>query len=70
MLGALGHGILKLPVGPTLGVAAGLGIYVASSDLLPEVQKEPGWRSSLSLLAGAGLFLLSLWLAPHRHPGG
>ncbi len=70
MLGALAHGILQLPVGPTLGVAAGLGIYVASSDLLPEVQKEPGWRSSLSILAGAGLFLLSLWLAPHKHPVG
>lgn len=70
MIGAAGHGLLRLPAGPTLGVAGGLGIYVASSDLLPEVQKEPGWRSSLSLLAGAGLFLLSLWLAPHPHPGG
>lgn len=70
MLGALMHGYLQLPVGPTLGVAAGLGIYVASSDLLPEVQKEPGWRSSLSILAGAGLFLLSLWLSPHHHPAG
>lgn len=70
MVGALAHGFLHLPTGPTLAVAAGLGLYVASSDLLPEVQKEPGWRSSLSLLAGAGLFLLSLWLAPHRHPTG
>jgi zinc transporter ZupT len=70
MLGALGHGLLRLPVGPTLGVAAGLGIYVASSDLLPEAQKEPGWRSSLSILLGVGVFLLSLWFSPHHHPGG
>ncbi len=69
MVGALGQSFLRLPAGPTLGLAAGLGLYVASSDLLPEVQKEAGWKSSISLLAGVGLFLLTLVLAPHRHGG-
>ncbi|MBI4911144.1 MAG: ZIP family metal transporter [Acidobacteria bacterium] len=69
MLGALGQGWLAVPAAPTLGLAAGLGLYVASSDLLPEVQKEAGWKSSLSLMAGAGLLLLTLWLLPHRHGG-
>lgn len=69
MLGALGQSVMRLPAGPTLGLAAGLGLYVASSDLLPEVQKESGWKSSLSLLSGVGLFLISLVLSPHRHGG-
>ena len=69
LVGAFGQNVLRLPAGPTLGLSAGLGLYVASSDLLPEVQKEAGWKSSISLLSGVGLFLLSLWIAPHRHGG-
>lgn len=69
LFGAFGQSLLRLPAGPTLGLAAGLGLYVASSDLLPEVQKEAGWKSSISILGGVGLFLISLLLAPHRHGG-
>ena len=49
----------------TLPAAAGLAIYVASSDLLPEVQKEPGWKSTLAIGAGLGLFLVSTHFLPH-----
>lgn len=65
LMGAWGQELLKIPVGPTLAAAAGLAIYVASSDLLPEVQKEPGWKSSLAIASGLGLFLLSTHFLPH-----
>ncbi len=65
LLGAWGQELLRIPVGPTLAAAAGLAIYVASSDLLPEVQKEPGWKSTLAIASGLGLFLLSTHFLPH-----
>jgi len=65
--GAAGQSLLQIPLGPVLGLSAGLGIYVACSDLLPEVQKEKGWKSTLGLLIGTGLFLLTSRLAPHEH---
>lgn len=67
ILGAMGQSALNLPVGPLLGLTGGLGLYVASSDLLPDVQKEIGWKSTLGLLAGVGAFFLSALLAPHHH---
>ena len=45
MLGAAGQSLLNLPTGPILGLTAGLALYVASSDLLPEVQKVSGLRT-------------------------
>ena len=67
ILGALGQDILRIPLGETLGLTAGLSLYVASADLLPEAQKEKGWKSTLGLLVGLLLFLLSMRLAPHHH---
>lgn len=67
LLGAFGQSALQLPVGPLLGLTGGLGLYVASSDLLPDVKKESGWKSTLGLLAGVGAFFVSALLAPHRH---
>lgn len=65
--GALTQKLLRIPLGPALGLAAGLALYVASSDLLPEAQKEKGWKSTLGLLLGTALFLLTARLAPHDH---
>jgi len=70
LLGSAMPNWLHLPLGPVLGLSAGLGLYVACSDLLPEVQKEKGWRSTLSLLAGIGLYLGTSALVPHRHGHG
>ena len=67
LLGSAGQSILHLPIGPTLGLTAGLALYVASSDLLPEVQKVSGFRSTLALLSGVGIFLVSARLLPHHH---
>ena len=59
--------MLNLPIGPILGLTAGLALYVASSDLLPEVQKVSGLRGTIALLSGVGIFLLSSRLLPHQH---
>jgi zinc transporter ZupT len=67
LVGAVGQEFLRVPVGPTLAVSAGLSLYVASSDLLPEVQKEPGWRSTGAILCGVAVFLATTVLLPHRH---
>jgi zinc and cadmium transporter len=40
-----------------LPLAAGVTLYVAASDLIPEVNKEPGVRIALVVFVGVGLFL-------------
>ncbi|MCE1228270.1 MAG: ZIP family metal transporter [Firmicutes bacterium] len=66
-LGAFSQGWLSLPVGPVLALSAGLSLYVASADLLPQAQKEKGWKSTLGLAAGILLFLLTSYLVDHGH---
>src|SRR5262249_20120775 len=41
-----------------LRLSGGVTIYVAASDLIPEVNREPGGRMALLVLAGAGVFFL------------
>jgi zinc transporter ZupT len=67
LIGSAGQSLLHLPIGPMLGLTAGLTLYVASSDLLPEVQKVSGFRSTIALLSGVGIFLVSARLLPHTH---
>ncbi len=67
LVGSAGQTMLLLPTGPILGLTAGLTLYVASSDLLPEVQKVSGFRSTMALLSGVGIFLVSARLLPHTH---
>jgi zinc transporter ZupT len=67
LVGSAGQSLLHLPTGPILGLTAGLALYVASSDLLPEVQKVSGFRSTIALLSGVGIFLISARLLPHQH---
>ena len=57
----------ELPLPTALQGQYALALYVASSDLLPEVQKVSGFRSTLALLSGAGLFLFCARLLPHHH---
>jgi ZIP family zinc transporter/zinc and cadmium transporter len=47
-----------------LPVAAGCTLYVAASDLIPEVNRETGVRMALLVFAGMGLFLLVRGIAP------
>jgi ZIP family zinc transporter/zinc and cadmium transporter len=47
-----------------LPLAAGCTLYVAATDLMPEVNREHGVRMALLVFAGMGLFLLVRALAP------
>jgi ZIP family zinc transporter/zinc and cadmium transporter len=51
-----------LPYG--LPVSAGVALYVAATDLVPEVNREPGIRMALVFFAGVGAFLLARMLLP------
>ncbi len=51
-----------LPYG--LPVSAGVALYVAATDLVPEVNREPGIRMALVFFAGVGAFLLLRLLLP------
>jgi zinc transporter ZupT len=69
LVGSMSQEFLHIKLGPVLGLAGGLGLYVACSDLLPEAQKEKGWKSTVGLLVGILLFIILLNLAPHHHHG-
>lgn len=47
-----------------LGLAAGVTIYVAASNLIPEVQKRHGWEVSAGLILGIGAFFLVKLILP------
>jgi ZIP family zinc transporter/zinc and cadmium transporter len=51
-----------LPYG--LPVSAGVALYVGASDLVPEVNREPGIRMALVFFMGVGGFLLLRMLLP------
>jgi zinc transporter ZupT len=50
--------------GSALPLAAGCTLYVAATDLMPEVNREHGVRMALLVFAGIGLFLLVRALTP------
>jgi ZIP family zinc transporter/zinc and cadmium transporter len=51
-----------LPYG--LPLSAGVALYVAATDLVPEVNREPGIHMALVFFAGVGGFLLLRMLLP------
>ena len=46
-------------VGPALGLSAGVTLYVAASDLVPEVNKEHSTAIALTVFAGVLLYYLT-----------
>ena len=46
-----------------LPLAGGVTLYVAGTDLLPEVNKEPNWRMALLVFAGVAILLILQRLA-------
>ena len=46
-------------VGPALGVSAGVTLYVAASDLVPEVNREGGTAIALTVFAGVLLYYVT-----------
>jgi zinc transporter ZupT len=51
-----------LPYG--LPISAGVALYVAATDLVPEVNREPGIRMALVFFLGVAAFLLLRALLP------
>ena len=56
----LGVIAVNITQGPNyaLPLAAGCTLYVAATDLMPEVNREKGPRMAILVFAGMGLFLL------------
>lgn len=66
LLGVLAMVGFKHAVAVGLPLSAGVTLYVAASDLIPEVNKEPGVKMALMVFVGVGLLFL-LDLAFHAH---
>jgi ZIP family zinc transporter/zinc and cadmium transporter len=69
LAGATMAGVLVIQLIPSwlpygLPVSAGVALYVAATDLVPEVNREPGIRMALVFFAGVGGFLLLRMLLP------
>jgi ZIP family zinc transporter/zinc and cadmium transporter len=62
--GVLIIGLLPHWVQAGLPLSAGVAIYVAATDLVPEVNREPGIRMALVFFLGVALFVLVRFLAP------
>jgi zinc transporter ZupT len=63
VLGALGTEVLiREHVGYALALSAGVTIYVAASDLIPEVNREGGPALVWTVFGGLGLFAVADWL--------
>ena len=62
--GVLIIGFLPSWVEAGLPLSAGVAIYVAATDLVPEVNREPGIRMALVFFLGVGIFALVRILAP------
>lgn len=58
LAGVLTMVLLKHQVGIGLPLSGGVTIYVAASDLMPEVNREPGGKMALVVLLGVAVFFL------------
>ncbi|HTA79729.1 MAG TPA: ZIP family metal transporter [Terracidiphilus sp.] len=69
LAGATMAGVLVIELVPAwtqvgLPISAGVALYVGASDLVPEVNREPGIRMALVFFAGVAGFLLLRMLLP------
>jgi zinc transporter ZupT len=69
LAGATLVGVLIIAIAPTwklygLPVSAGVALYVGASDLVPEVNREPGIRMALVFFLGVVGFLVMRWALP------
>ena len=66
LAGVLTMAVFRHQVSYGLPLSAGVTIYVAASDLMPEVNREPGGKMALVVFLGAGmLFLLDAIVHVH-----
>jgi zinc transporter ZupT len=45
-----------------LALSGGVTLYVAASDLIPEVNRKPGWRMAAGVGSGVALVLVLRWI--------
>jgi zinc and cadmium transporter len=57
VLGVLLMGLLRSEVGYALPISAGVTLYVAATDLIPEVNRKPDTRMALLVFLGVSLML-------------
>jgi zinc and cadmium transporter len=62
LLGVLAMRVLSPMLHAGLPLSAGVTLYVAASDLIPEVNKEPGMRMAVLVFVGVALFVGLDWL--------
>jgi zinc and cadmium transporter len=58
LAGVLTMALLKKQVGIGLPLSGGVTVYVAASDLMPEVNREPGGKMAVIVLLGVALFFV------------
>jgi zinc and cadmium transporter len=58
LAGVLTMALFRHDVGAGLPLSAGVTIYVAASDLVPEVNKEPAMKMALLVFVGTGMFFV------------
>lgn len=63
-------GAYEIDTAPVLAVAAGLFIYIAASDIIPDIHEKPrreGNRQAVALLVGVVLVGAVVTILPHEH---
>lgn len=58
LLGVLLTSVLQSQLKYALPISGGVTVYVAATDLLPEVNREPNWRMALLVFAGVAIVLI------------
>lgn len=63
-------GAMQIDAAPLLAVAAGFFIYIAASDIIPDIHERPrreGNRQAVMLLIGVVVIGLTTLILPHAH---
>lgn len=58
LAGVLSMAVMKQHIGIGLPLSGGVTIYVAASDLMPEVNREPGVKMAVVVLLGVAVFFV------------
>lgn len=65
LIGVLTLGLAHTGLSVGLPLAAGVTVYVAATDLVPEVNREPGGKMALMVFAGVAVFVALDFSLPH-----
>jgi zinc and cadmium transporter len=62
LLGVFLTSLLQGQLKYALPLAGGVTLYVAATDLLPEVNREPNWRMAMLVFVGVASLLIMQYL--------